>query len=109
MSATLRKVLTPSSKKRANVALSKLRSKKDRLNRTVRRELGINLSKKVQVAVAEPLEIENKAHAFFARDDISRVCPYTRKVSKGVSIRQGMLLAITQPCVMCPVCLYASL
>ena len=90
MSATLRKVLTPSSKKRANVALSKLRSKKDRLNRTVRRELGINLSKKVQVAVAEPLEIENKAHAFFARDDILCVCPDTRKVSKGDAIRYAL-------------------
>ena len=62
--------------------LSKMRSKKDRLNLAVRRELGINLSKEVQVAVAEPLEIENKAHAFFARDDISRVCPDTQKVSK---------------------------
>ena len=90
MSATLWKVLTPSSKKRAKVVLSKMRSKNERLNRTVRRELGINLTKKVQVAVAEPLEIENKAHAFFAFDDISHVCPDTRKVSKGVAIRYGL-------------------
>ena len=90
MSATLWKVLTPSSKKRAKVALSKMRRKKDRINRTVRRELGINLSKKVQVAVTEPLGIENKVYTFFARDDIYGVCPDTWKVSKYVAIRYAL-------------------
>ena len=65
--------------------LSKI-SKNERLNRTVRREL----TKKVQVAVAEPLEKENKAHALFARDDITCLPRHTESLERC----RRMLLAI---------------
>ena len=82
VSASLWKCLSPNQKKRVKTKLVH-DGVPEGLNRKMRNELGINLSNtNVELPSNEFTELQQLIRQFFFRDDVSRVCPDTKRMKK---------------------------
>ena len=87
--------LSPSTKKKVK---SKLQNEQlpIGMNTQIRKELGINLSINIRENKNSPTVLQKSIKDFFLRDDVTRVCPETKKVEKTQTIQvKKCLFAIT--------------
>ena len=80
ISKSLFNSLTPTSKKKAKLRLRDTLSPGGK--RAFRKLLGVNLSNEVNLGVEDRSGMAEKVKNFFDREDVTRVCPDTRKFSK---------------------------
>ena len=80
ISKSLFSSMTPMSKKKTKLKLRDTLSPGGK--RAFRKLLGINLSSEVNLGVEDRSGMAEKVKSFFDREDVTRVCPDTRKFSK---------------------------
>ncbi|CAF4677834.1 unnamed protein product, partial [Rotaria sp. Silwood2] len=80
--------LSPNAKQRAKARIAEQKDQLPRgLNRSLRTELGLNVSNPAHVTQDEPSNLKNLVINFMIRDDISKISPDVKKMINGTSIR----------------------